>query len=108
MADNYAHHKHAAVRVLGEAFLLENHQVRNIVPTATVIVLRAQLTPRVSRGQAIAKLLSNDPTLARITFFVCVIGGPQFARQLSGACPPSLIIPTDLPQPRLGSCLYSR
>jgi hypothetical protein len=35
MADNYAHHKHAGVRVLGKEFVLRNHQLRNIVPTAT-------------------------------------------------------------------------
>jgi hypothetical protein len=39
---------------------------------------------------------SNKPTLARITFCACVIGGPQFA---SGWGHPSLIFPTDFPQP---------
>jgi hypothetical protein len=41
MADTMPTHKHAAVRVLWRGVSFSNLQVRNIVPTATVIVLRA-------------------------------------------------------------------
>src|SRR5438309_586390 len=86
------------VRGLGQAFLLEITKSKTSCPRRRSSSAGLAY-PRVSRGQAIAKLLGNGPTSARITFFVCVIGGPQFARQAAWACPRSLIIPTNLPLP---------
>src|SRR3984893_5092437 len=86
MADTMPTHKHAAVRVLGEAFFLEITKSETSCPRRRSSSCGLSL-PCVSRGQAIAKLLGNGPTLARVTFFVCVIGGPQFVRQAGWGMP---------------------
>src|ERR1700730_18444421 len=86
MADNYATHKHAAVRVLGKAFLFRITKSETSCPRRRSSSCGLSL-PRVSRGQAIAKLLGNGPAWARVTSFVGVIGGPQFVRQAGWGMP---------------------